>query len=186
MQENDRWGFHLEYLKIAIALSTALIAAAAAIYVDNSKIPADQSRYLLAAGVGVFFLMLIVSVVSLSYLANHLIHFPATGTPANQYRWWAVFWANASFGCLIVGALLLGGFFGLRTWNAGGPAFERAIAIARRGLDLDPAKNEAAVLKTIDLQGDRYVLTFVIAPGGGTATVTTDAGGSRLEQVRKP
>jgi hypothetical protein len=36
MKESDFWTFHLEYLKVAIALSSAIIAAGAAIYVDET------------------------------------------------------------------------------------------------------------------------------------------------------
>jgi hypothetical protein len=73
MNENEKWSFHVEYLKLAIALATAVIAAAAAIYVDSSKIPMDSTRYFLLYGIGAFFAMLITSVWSLALLGSHLV-----------------------------------------------------------------------------------------------------------------
>src|SRR5207253_2777673 len=112
MEEKDRWSIHIEYLKVAIALATALIAAGAAIYIDVSKIPTDYSRYILLAGVGVFFIMLASSVWAVASLANHFLHEPragtappATGTPEATARSRraerVVWWANQSFYSLI-------------------------------------------------------------------------------------
>jgi hypothetical protein len=77
-------------------------------------------------------------------------------------------------------------FFGMRTWIASGPAFQRAIALGKGSLQLDPAKGETAYVKLIDLQGDTYVMTFVLNPGGGTATVVTDDAGTKLKSMKKP
>ena len=136
MDEKDRWSIHVEYLKTAIALATALIAAGAAIYVDASKIPVDSSRYFLLAAVGVFFSTLTFSAWSMGLLGTHLagsrndtaqpaavpaidtssmpsttpISTTAPVTPAAKCRA-AINLANASFFSLIIGAALLGVFF---------------------------------------------------------------------------
>jgi hypothetical protein len=183
MEEKDRWSVHVEYLKIAIALATALIAAAAAIYVDVSKIPVDQSRYFLLAGVAVFFVTLISSVWSIASLSNHFIHAAREGpavlsptsavdgpnipTPAaqggtpkqsssgrNLRARRAVWWANISFFSLAVGAGLLALFFALRTINSGGMLFERAIGISEAASrKLIDSAKETISLKSIEHQG---------------------------------
>jgi hypothetical protein len=191
MEEDDRWGLHLEYLKLAIGLSTAVIAASAAIYSEDTKIPTDDSRYLLLVGVIAFALVLIASILGLGKLSDYIAYFPGGTTPAEvaQHKkkaWWAVFWMNTSFGLLIVSAVLVGGFFVVRTWNAGGPAFERAIAVGKRSLNLDLSKNESATLKSIELQGDKYVMVFQIAPSNAMATAITDAAGTKLQSLKKP
>jgi hypothetical protein len=198
MEEKDRWGIHVEFLKIAIALATALIAAGAAIYVDASKIPTDYSRYFLLGGVGVFFLTLITSVYCVACLANHFLHEPragatdpAPGTPEANARTRrarrVVRYANFSFFALIVGAGLLGCFFTIRTLAAGGTAFERAIATANAasGTLIDPAKGESKKLKSIEALTDSYQVVFEVAPGGGNITVLTDALGTNLKSATR-
>jgi hypothetical protein len=188
MEENERWSFHLEYLKVAIALSTAVIAAAAAIYVDDSKIPTDSTGYFLVVGVALFVVMLIFSAASLGLLSSRIALFnpPPAAPPSARLTWWAITCANISFVVLILGSISLALFFGMRTWNAGGPAFQRAIALGQRSLQLDPAKGQTASVKSIDLQGDTYVITFVLSPGSGTATVVTDDAGTKLKSMKKP
>jgi Putative peptidoglycan binding domain len=188
MQEHERWSVHLEYLKLAIALSTALLAAAAAIYVDSSKIPVDDSRYLLLLGVAGFFLVLIFSVVSMGYLGNHLIYFgtPAAVTvPPNRRSRRAVIAMNVSFVCLLAAALLLGLFFGLRTLHPGPSPFAQAISSGASALDpfLDEGGHEKAVLRSIERQGDGYRLVFAVVPGRASMVVTTDAAGAVTSAV---
>jgi hypothetical protein len=189
MEENDRWGLHVEYLKLAIGLSTAVIAAAAAIYVDDTKIPSDNTRYLLLAGIVSFAFVLLASVCALGKLSNYIAYFPAAGgaTAADTKKaWWAVFCANTSFVLLVASAGVFGLYFGIRTLDAGGPAFERAIATGKKSLDLDLTKGETAALKSIELQGDKYVMTFLIAPSNIIAVSTTDAAGTKLQSLKKP
>src|ERR1700722_19848378 len=85
MEEKDSWSILLEYLKLAIGLSTAIIAAAAAFYVDNSKIPTGQltvcgfaipARYLLLVGVAAFGLVLACALFTMGFLSNHFVKFP--------------------------------------------------------------------------------------------------------------
>jgi uncharacterized membrane protein len=121
MEEKDRWSVHVEYLKLAIALATALIAAGAAIYVDASKIPTDDSRYLLLVGVGAFFITLLCSLYSIASLANHFLHLPRADVAEQPDQAQALApertarakrvtrWANASFIFLGLGAAVLGG-----------------------------------------------------------------------------
>lgn len=197
MNENDRWGAHLEYFKLTIALATALIAGAAAIYVDTSKIPLDNSQFVLLAGVAVFLVTLISSVLGVAFLGNHLLHFvssPATGTVPQDQRdamdrrsRRVVRSANWSFGSLLVASAALGVFFGFRTVQATWTSFERAIATARIANQslVNPVKGETADLKTIDLQGDKYQLVFQISPGPGTTTIITDATGEKLTSAHR-
>jgi hypothetical protein len=202
MEEKDRWSIHIEYLKIAIALATALIAAGAAIYVDVSKIPTDHSRYILLGGIGVFFLTLITSVYSVASLGNHFLHepragavAPVAGTPEaaalaearNRRARRVVRWANFSFFALVLGAGLLGCFFTIRTLDAGGTAFERAIATANvaSGKLVETAKGESETLKSIEALTDSYRLVFEVAPGGGNITVLTDALGTNLKSATR-
>lgn len=153
MEEKDRWSIHVEYLKMAIALATALIAAGAAIYVDASKIPPDGSRYLLLAAVGIFFITLFCSVYSIASLANHFLHLPQAGVAESAAQAQALApqrtaranrvtrWASASFIFLGLGAAVLGAFFGVRTFAAGTP-LEQAVATANAASArlIDPKK----------------------------------------------
>ena len=198
MEEKDRWSVHLEYLKMAIALSTALIAAGAAIYVDTSKIPTDNSRYLLLAGIGIFFVTLFCSVYSIASLANHFLHLPRSGVAdpaADQARLnvertkranSVIWWASASFIFLGLGTAVLGGFFGVRTFTAGTP-FEQAIVTANAASSklIDPNKGESEKLKSVEVQIDTYVVTYEVTPGGSSIVVVTDSLGTNLKSVKR-
>ena|SRR5271155_1500967 len=190
MKETDFWSFHLEYLKIAIALSTAVIAAAAAIYVDETKIPTDFSKYWLFSSIALFALMLICSTASLGLLGNHMVtntfENNADKVKPSSSNGLAVHCANGSFTFLILAVISLTIFLWVRTWAAERPTYERAIALAKSGLQLDPTKNETASLKTLDLQGSTYQMTFALAPGGGIATVVTDDKGTTLKSAKRP
>jgi hypothetical protein len=97
MEEKDRWSVIIEYLKLEIALSTAVIAAAATIYGDSSKIPGGSAnfwlfdvsnRYLLFTAVIGFFLTLLASVSALICFSNHFVAFPsgaASSALASRY-----------------------------------------------------------------------------------------------------
>jgi hypothetical protein len=183
MEENERWSIHLESLKLAIGLSTALLAAAAAIFVDNSKIPADDSRYLLLFGVAAFVPALIFSLVSLAYLGNHMVYFgtPAAVTvPPNRRVRTAVIALNISFCFLLGAALLLGAFFGVRTVHPGDSPIAQAVATGRNALQpfLDRARDETGALTSFERRGDQYRLVFAVSPGPGNIIVTTDAAGA--------
>lgn len=195
MEVHDRWGAHLEYFKLSIALTTALIAAAAAIYVDDSKIPTDDSRFLLLSGVGLFVVTLICSIIGVARLGNHLINFPADLATASQTERdnattrsrKVTWWANKSFFFLLASAVVLGAFFGFRTFQIGKASYERAIAIATsvNGALLDASKNETAHLKSLDLQADNYQMTFQINPGPGTTTIITNSAGTKLTSAHR-
>jgi len=185
MNENDRWSAHVEYLKLAIALATALIAAASAIYVDTTKIPTDSSRYLLLAGISIFFFTLITSLWSLARLGSHLLHAERpTATPAAGRA--ATTLANISFVLLAIGAGVLGVFFGVRSVS-GGSSFERALTTAEAANKtlIDSSKGEVAKLKSLELQGQNYQMVFQVTPGAGIITVITDATGSSLQSVKR-
>lgn len=215
MNEKDRWSIHVEYLKIAIALATALIAAGAAIYVDLAKIPTDVSRYFLLGGLGVFFLTLISSVWSLAFLGNHLIHVDAAGdthqtastdaaptlsepgpspgagsaaSPGkrNTRAKRAVRLANLSFFLLIAGAGLLLTFFAIRTLNVNSASFERAVVTAM-------AANKTLLVAS---KGETASLKAIELQGSkyrlvfdvapiGTTTIFTDASGAILQSATR-
>jgi hypothetical protein len=185
MEENDRWSAHVEYLKLAIALATALIAAAAAIYVDTTKIPTDNSRYLLLFAISMFFLTLITSLWSLACLGTHLRQAGATGATDDAANA-ATTLANASFILLAISTGVLGVFFGLRTVS-GAPSFERSIATAETAKKplIDVAKGETASLKSLELQGQNYQMVFQVNPGPSTITVITDASGANLQSAKR-
>jgi hypothetical protein len=211
MEENERWSIHLEYLKLAIALATALIAAAAAIYVDGAKIPVDDSRFILLGAIALFALMLVSSVWSIGKLGNHLIHFgraaagattapasptvtpvtPATptvtSTPDNRRAKSAVQAANVSFGCLVLGAFLLVAFFTVRTLSIPVNSFDHALQTATRAANtlVDKAKGESLSLKSVDGQSAKWVLDFSIPPSGQTIIVETDAAGDKILAARR-
>jgi 4-amino-4-deoxy-L-arabinose transferase-like glycosyltransferase len=217
MTENDRWGAHLEYFKLSIALTTALIAAAAAIYFDFAKIPTDYSRYILLVGVVLFSITLGFSVLGVAKLGNYLLYVPRdTTTPAaaqtataaqtaaptaaqtatptaaqiddmNRLSRLVVKCANVSFFSLVAAVIALGWFFWVRTFQIAEASFERAIAsalIANRNL-VDATKGETVTLKSLDLQGNNYQLTFQISPGPGTTTIVTDGAGTKVTSARR-
>ncbi len=206
MNEKDRWSVHVEYLKLAIALSTALIAAGAAIYVDPMKIPPDWSRYIFLAAAGAIFLTLIFSLLSTAALSNHFIHSPiappatattagaaapaiatppATPTSARAKR--AVKYANWSFFALAASVACLAGFFATRTLLLGGPSFERAVnsgATASAKL-VNSAKGESTSLTSVELRGDSYVLVFRVIPTSETITVHMDVQGGIIKSAQR-
>ncbi|MGH6644462.1 MAG: hypothetical protein ACRED3_17375 [Bradyrhizobium sp.] len=103
MEEKDAWSVHVEYLKLAIALSTAVIAATVAIYVDNSKIPTGQielcgfaltARLLLLLGVGSFLGVLVTSLLTVMFLANHFVTFQSS--PLSRAAAWVKIAATAA------------------------------------------------------------------------------------------
>jgi hypothetical protein len=73
MNDKDKYSAHLEYLKVAITISTALLAVAAAIFSDSSKMPVDASRYALLTSAGFVFVTLVSSIFAIVYLCNFLV-----------------------------------------------------------------------------------------------------------------
>jgi hypothetical protein len=139
-----------------------------------------------------FTIMLVASVASLACLANHIVMSPYTPSSTatvtvNKSRgsWWGITFANVSFLTLVLAVGCLAAFYMKRTWYYPLASFDRTIALARSGLQLDSTKNETASLKTLDLQGDKYVITFTLSPGSGNATVVTDAMGTTIQSIKK-
>jgi hypothetical protein len=108
-------------------------------------------------------------------------------TQGNRRARRVVRWANSSFFALVIGAGLLGSFFTMRTLDAGGTPFERAIATANvaTGKLVDTAKGESAKLKSIEALTDSYRVVFDVTPGGGNVTVLTDALGTNLKSATR-
>jgi hypothetical protein len=210
VEEKDRWSLHVEYLKLAVGLSTAVVAAAAAIYVDESKIPADGTRYWLAVGLGVFLLTLVASVAGIGLFGNHFshveplppIHVAAGADQAavkaaidaaraahgglSVHARRALHATNVSFATLLVAVGLLAVFVVLRTLGpTSASALDRAIRLASNNLNIDTAKGETAALRSADLQGDKYVMTYEISPGSKQVVVVTDAGATKVHSWRR-
>jgi hypothetical protein len=133
----------------------------------------------------------------MAILGSHLTHIPrhdaaqqAVSAPAagrNRQARAAVTLANLSFFTLLIGAGLLILFFAFRTYNIGGMAFERAIAIANVANKtlIDATKGESTSLKSLELQGDTYRLVFQITPGSGTTTILTDSLGTNVKSATR-
>ncbi len=95
------------------------------------------------------------------------------------------FRARISFVMLLVAGATLGAFFVLRTLRGHDPAFEQAVVLGKTSLHLDSSKNETATLKTLDLQGSTWIMTFVVNPSGYMATVVTDDRGVILKSMKR-
>jgi hypothetical protein len=167
--ENDRWSAHLEYLKVAVALSTATLAAAAAVYSDPGKVPTDGSKYVLFWCAAAVLATLVASVLAIIAVANRV----ATKVP-KESTVWITFWSGASFLALIVSGSLLLWFFGMRTLSAtSGP--QQAIETSTAFVEKQAARaNETVALSSLEAKADKYYLTFKVEPTARMATVVYD------------
>ncbi len=73
MSDQEKWSAHLEYLKVAITLSTAILAVSAGVFADSSKIPVDSSRIALLISALFVFLTLVFSIIGVIRLSNFYI-----------------------------------------------------------------------------------------------------------------
>jgi hypothetical protein len=167
--ENNRWSAHLEYLKVAIALSTATLAVAAAVYSDPAKVPADSSKNVLFACAAAVLVTLIMSVFAIIAVANRV----ADKAPGVS-TFWITCWSGLSFFALIVSGGLLLIFFGMRTLSVvSGP--QQAIDAGQAFVEKQAAKaNETVALSSLEARADKYYLTFKIEPTAKTADVVYD------------
>jgi hypothetical protein len=168
--ENNRWSAHLEYLKVAIALSTATLAVAAAVYSDPAKVPTDSSKNVLFACAAAVLVTLIMSVFAIISVANRV-----ADKTAKASTFLITFWSGLSFFALIVSGALLLYFFGLRTLSVtSGPqqAIDAGLAIVeKQGIK---ANNETVTLASLEAKADKYYLTFKVEPTAKTAAVVYD------------
>jgi hypothetical protein len=167
--ENNRWSAHLEYLKVAIALSTATLAVAAAVYSDPAKVPLDSSKNVLFACAAAVLVTLVMSVFAIIAVANRV----AATTPGPS-TFGITFWSGLSFFALIASGVLLLVFFGMRTLSvASGP--QQAIEASQAFVEKQAAKaNETVALSSLEARADKYYLTFKVEPTAKTAAVVYD------------
>ena len=194
MNEKDKWSVHVEYLKLAIALSTALIAAGAAIYTDAAKVPTDWSRFVFLAAAVTVFLTLLCSLLSTAALSNHMIHTAgspptpgsATAAQANLRARRVIVYANLSFLSLALSVAFLGGFFAIKTFEPDGTLFDRALsaAMAAGSRHINLTAGETLALGSFGRQGSDYIIAFKIIPTPESVWVQTDAQGKVIRSVR--
>jgi hypothetical protein len=72
--EKDRWSVLLEYLKIVIAISSAVITASVVIYTDPSKRPTGPSKYVLLAGLITILITLVSSILAIARMSNIVLN----------------------------------------------------------------------------------------------------------------
>lgn len=169
MKENERWSIHLEYLKLAIALATGILTAAAAVYWDASKVPGDGSRWVLLASALAVVVTLVYSVLAVIALANRValsglsgVTAPATEPITRR--------AGVSFFALIATGILLFAFFAWRTVLGGTPGPLQAIGATQPMVERQFAKaSEPVVLASLETKSDGIHLVFKV---GTTRTAT--------------
>jgi hypothetical protein len=189
MNDQDKWSAHLEYLKVAITLSTAILVVAAAIYSDTSKIPTDASKYaLLASAVFVFF-TLVASIFGVIYLSNYLIRDPAAAQPHGGSR--ITIAAGLSFFSFLATGVCLLVFFLMRTFG-GGPTLPAKmienkvienVADMLKGQVSDPA--DRLNFQRFEVKGNRYEIDYVIGQGPGTFHAEVDAATGQVESIQR-
>jgi hypothetical protein len=192
MEEKDRWSVVLEYLKLAVTLATGLLAVAAAIYSDATKVPTDNSRFVLLGCVAFVLLTLIGSVLGVIKLSNHYRMWrkpegaDADATAAaNEKRSRAVTVnAGLSFFGLVAAGIALSAFFAWRTLalDASSPTQVLTVADGLVASRIDP-KKETATIRGFETRPDRFYVTYAITPGTKTITFIFLAKNGSLETI---
>lgn len=189
MNDKDRWSAHLEYIKVAIALATAILAASAAIYSDTSKIPHDDSKYILLVCALFVFFTLVTSIVAVIYLCNYLIRptDPNKPDPAgDRQRGIKITQASgASFFCLVATGFCVIVFFVWRTFSnepALPPTAIESVAEILKGQINSSA--ERLSLDSFETKGNRYLLDYTVVPGGKKFHVSFDPTTGLVESIK--
>ena len=192
MEEKDRWSVHLEYLKLAITLATGVLAVAAAIYSDATKVPADSSRFVLLVCVALILLTLLASVLGVIYLSNYYRKWVKPEgvdaniiKAANETRSRPVTKsAGFSFFGLMAAGAALAAFFAWRTLavDPSSPVQLLPVADSLVAGRID-AKKETATFRSLETRADKVQVVYVIAPGPKTITITFAAKTGALEAI---
>lgn len=170
MKENDRWSVHLEYLKVAITLATAMLAAAAAVYSEPAKIPSDDSKYVLLGCAVAVLLTLIASVLAITAVANRVADKTPTGPTTS-----ITIMSGFSFFALVATGILLLIFFTWRTLSGGLTGPQQAIEVAQTLIEKQIAKpSEIVTLVSLEAKAEKFDLLFRIASGPKTVSVVFD------------
>jgi lysylphosphatidylglycerol synthetase-like protein (DUF2156 family) len=185
MNESERWSIHLEYLKVAIALATGILTAAAAVYWDAAKVPGDASRWVLLASAFAVLVTLVYSVLALIALANRVALSGVTGaTPPPTEP--ITRRSGVSFFALIATGLFLFVFFAWRTILGGTPGPQQAIEATQPIVERQYSKAGGPVtLASLETKGDRIHLVFKVGPAG-TATAVYDSRTGKVVALAGP
>ena len=181
MNDKDKWSAHLEYLKVAITLSTAILAVAAAIYSDPTKIPAGTASYMLLLAAIFVFLTLVASILAIIFLCNYLIRATGAGRPA---RITAA--SGISFFGLVAAGFFILLFFFVRTFT-GGPMISalQATETVSSVLKGRVTPNESVVLDSIKHDGNEYVLDYSVMPSNAKYQASVSATDGHVEWIKR-
>lgn len=72
--EKDRWSVLLEFLKVAIAISSAIIGASVVIYIDPNRRPVGVSKYVLIIELLLVLMTLIFSIRAIVLMSNIVLN----------------------------------------------------------------------------------------------------------------
>jgi hypothetical protein len=123
MPEKDRYGTLIDFLKILISLSSAILVVAAGLYADQSKIPLGWPKYVLLAAAASVLSNLILSLLAMGTINNLIMNdawlrqTEKTSLYIRIHRYSN--WAYRSFGLF---AIFVFGFFLLRTFMVPTPS----------------------------------------------------------------
>jgi hypothetical protein len=185
MNDKDKWSAHLEYLKVAITLSTAILAVAAAIYSDSAKIPGDASKYALLASAIFVFLTLVTSIMGVIYLSNYLIRATTDTADAQGKKARKITYAAGAsfFSFLATGACILA-FFLMRTFSSAvvppARALENVATILKGQFS---ATGERLVFQRFEVKGSKYLVEYLVGQGPRTFRATLDANTGQVESI---
>lgn len=191
MNDKDKWSAHLEYLKVAITLSTAILAVAAAIYSDPSKIPQDISKYMLLLSAICVFTTLVSSITAIIYLCNYLIRpNPDPANPANTDEARArkiTKSAGVSFYSLIVAGFFILLFFAVRTFytEATIPAFQAIETVSSILKGQINSQTESLILNSSELKGNDYILNYTVTPNNIKFQALVNVANGQIEWLKR-
>ena len=192
MNDKDKWSGHLEYLKVAITLSSAILAVAATIYSDPQKIPPDVSKFFLLLSVIGVFATLVASIVSIIFLCNYLIRsVPADADQAAQEAQQRgrkiTIAAGASFYLFIASGFFLLAFFALRSFSGGGitspiQATETVSNILKGQIS---RPNANLVFDGLQLKNGHYQIDYTVMPDAVRFQAYASAATGQIEWIRR-
>jgi hypothetical protein len=185
MNDKDKYSAHLEYLKVAITISTALLAVAAAIFSDSSKMPVDASRYALLTSAGFVFVTLVSSIFAIVYLCNFLVRSDEQDTTgANKIT-------RASgvsfFSIVLAGAFVLVFFFArtLGGATAAVPASQAVDTVSNVLKTQMSNQQESLILTELRRESGSYILSYSIVPGSTKIQASVSASSGQVEWIKR-
>ena len=181
MNDKDRWSAHLEYLKVAITLATAILVAAAAIYSDSSKVPTDNSKYVLLISAIFVFATLVSSILAVIKLSNYLIR-PDLNIVDRQQAAQITRRAGVSFFCLTATGFFILIFFAMRTFGGASIPPANAISEVTRTLSqqIDTQK-ESLRFNSFEAKGGKYLISYDVPQTATKFQATVDIYTGKIE-----